>query len=58
MLAELGEDNQQLTRYLRSAHAICERHNDVATTSLIENWVDETERRAWFLRETLHAEAE
>jgi starvation-inducible DNA-binding protein len=52
MLAELGEDNLQLIRYLRSTHEICDRHNDVATASLIENWIDETERRTWFLSET------
>jgi starvation-inducible DNA-binding protein len=51
MLAELGADNQELTRNLRSAHELCEKHNDVATASLIENWVDETERRTWFLSE-------
>jgi starvation-inducible DNA-binding protein len=54
MLAELTADNQQLTRSLRSTHEICDRHNDVATASLIENWIDETERRTWFLFETLH----
>jgi starvation-inducible DNA-binding protein len=53
MLAELSADNQQLTRSLRSTHEICDRHNDVATASLIENWIDETERRTWFLFETL-----
>jgi starvation-inducible DNA-binding protein len=51
MLAELVDDNQQLTKFLRSTHEICDRHNDVATASLIENWIDETERRAWFLFE-------
>jgi starvation-inducible DNA-binding protein len=51
MLAELVEDNQQLTKFLRSTHDICDRHNDVATASLIENWIDETERRTWFLFE-------
>jgi starvation-inducible DNA-binding protein len=51
MLAELRDDNQQLTRFLRAAHELCDRHNDAATTSLIENWIDETERRTWFLRE-------
>src|ERR671918_1552938 len=51
MLRELRDDNRQLTRSLRSAHELCERHNDVATTSLIENWIDESERRSWFLRE-------
>src|SRR6516165_11533949 len=45
MLAELSADNQELTRFLRSTHEICDRHNDVATASLIENWIDETERR-------------
>lgn len=49
MLAELCDDNQQLTRFLRSAHEICDKFNDVATASLIEVWIDETERRAWFL---------
>src|SRR6201995_142694 len=51
MLSELFADNRQLTSFLRSAHEVCERHNDVATTSLIEVWIDETERRAWFLGE-------
>ncbi len=49
MLAELRGDNQQLTRELRSTHELCEQHNDVATASLIENWIDETEHRTWFL---------
>src|SRR6195256_2331366 len=53
MLGELCADNEQLTRFLRSTHEICDRHNDVATASLIENWIDETERRTWFLFETL-----
>jgi starvation-inducible DNA-binding protein len=53
MLVELYGDNQQLTRQLRTAHELCEFHGDVATTSLIEVWIDETERRGWFLRETL-----
>ena len=53
MLSELRDDNLQLTRFLRSAHELCAAHNDVATTSLIETWIDETERRAWFLREIL-----
>jgi starvation-inducible DNA-binding protein len=53
MLAELRADNQQLTRELRSAHELCERRNDVATASLIENWIDETERRTWFLSEIM-----
>ena len=45
MLAELRADNRDLARSLRSIHELCERHNDVATSSLIENWIDETERR-------------
>jgi starvation-inducible DNA-binding protein len=51
MLAELCADNQQLTRSLRSTHEVCEQHNDVATASLIEVWIDESERRTWFLSE-------
>jgi len=53
MLRELCVDNQQLTRFLREAHEVCEENNDVATTSMIENWIDETERRTWFLAETV-----
>lgn len=53
MLVELLNDNQQLNRSLRSAHELCEYHGDVATTSLIEVWIDETEGRQWFLAETL-----
>jgi starvation-inducible DNA-binding protein len=51
MLSELFADNRQLTAYLRAAHEVCDNHNDVATTSLIEVWIDETERRSWFLGE-------
>src|SRR5438876_7928426 len=51
MLRELRADNQHLTQSLRSAHELCEEHNDVATASLIETWIDETERRVWFLSE-------
>ena len=51
MLGELAGDNQQLVKFLRSTHEICDKHNDVATASLIENWIDETERRTWFLFE-------
>jgi starvation-inducible DNA-binding protein len=51
MLAELREDNLELTRHLRSAHELCDKYNDVATASFIENWIDETERRTWFLSE-------
>jgi len=59
MLAELSADNQALTRFFRAAHEVCEKNNDVATTSLIEVWIDQTERRTWFLAEIvsgLHAE--
>jgi len=51
MLAELGDDNRTLASRLRQAHNVCEEHGDVATTSLIEIWLDETERRSWFLFE-------
>ena len=51
MLAELADDNRSLTGYLRAAHEVCETHNDVASTSLIEVWIDEAERRSWFLYE-------
>jgi starvation-inducible DNA-binding protein len=55
MLAELAEDNKSLTARLRQAHNVCEKHRDVATTSLIEVWIDETERRTWFLFEATRA---
>jgi starvation-inducible DNA-binding protein len=48
-LAELRGDNLQLAASLRDAHAVCEQYRDVASTSLLEVWIDETERRAWFL---------
>ena len=51
MLAELREDNVALTARLREAHATSDKHGDVATASLIEVWIDETERRVWFLFE-------
>ncbi len=53
MLKELHADNQELTRFLRATHEVCDKHGDVATASLIENWIDETERRIWFLAEIL-----
>jgi starvation-inducible DNA-binding protein len=52
MLAELRADNVRLTGFLRATHETCARHGDVATTSLIETWIDEAERRSWFLAET------
>jgi starvation-inducible DNA-binding protein len=51
MLAELREDNALLRGSLRSLHDLCDDHSDVATASLIENWIDEAEQRAWFLFE-------
>jgi starvation-inducible DNA-binding protein len=51
IISELCDDNQQLTRSLRATHDVCDRHNDVATASLIEVWIDESERRTWFLAE-------
>ena len=51
MLAELRDDNKQLTAHMRETHDLCDEHGDVATTSLLENWIDETERRTWFLFE-------
>ena len=51
MLAELHGDNKQLVSEMRRTHELCEQYNDVATASLIEVWIDETERRAWFLYE-------
>ena len=52
MLAELADDNKTLAARLRETHNVCDEHRDVATASLIEVWIDETERRAWFLYET------
>jgi starvation-inducible DNA-binding protein len=57
MLEELLRDNQQLTAFLRSAHETCAKHEDVATTSLIEVWIDESERRTWFLSETIRSQS-
>ena len=51
MLAELRDDNKTLTAHMRETHALCDEMNDVATTSLIEVWIDEAERRTWFLYE-------
>jgi starvation-inducible DNA-binding protein len=51
MLAELRDDNKQLAANLRETHGLCDEHDDVATASLIEVWIDEAERRAWFLFE-------
>jgi starvation-inducible DNA-binding protein len=51
MLAELREDNKMLAARLREAHEVCEEHRDIATASLLEGWIDEAERRTWFLFE-------
>jgi starvation-inducible DNA-binding protein len=51
MLAELREDNQRVIAAMREAHDLCDEHNDVATASLLENFIDESERRVWFLYE-------
>jgi starvation-inducible DNA-binding protein len=52
MLAELRDDNAQLSRSMRETHSLCDEAGDVATASLLENWIDETERRTWFLFES------
>ncbi|MBL6614302.1 MAG: DNA starvation/stationary phase protection protein [Reyranella sp.] len=52
MLAELREDNMELLKHMRILHEVCDEHGDIASASLIENWVDETEQRVWFLFET------
>ena len=55
MLAELKDDNKTMTARLREAHNVCDEHRDIATASLIEVWIDETERRTWFLFEATRA---
>ena len=55
MLAELREDNTNMAKNMRAAHETCDDAKDIATASLIENWIDETERRAWFLYEASHS---
>ncbi|MGH9641433.1 MAG: Dps family protein [Terriglobales bacterium] len=52
MLAELREDNRRLVGYMRETHELCEKYDDVATASLLETWIDESERRVWFLFES------
>jgi starvation-inducible DNA-binding protein len=51
MLAELRDDNKQLVANLRETHGLCDEHGDVASASLLESWIDEAERRVWFLFE-------
>ncbi|MCA0046306.1 DNA starvation/stationary phase protection protein [Mesorhizobium sp. B283B1A] len=55
MLAELHGDNKQLVAELRRVHELCDSYSDVATASLIEGWIDESERRSWFLYEICRA---
>jgi len=58
MIAELREDNMQLAARMRETHLLCDEHGDVATASLLEVWIDEAERRTWFLYESArHGEA-
>ena len=52
MLAELREDNMQLVAHMRETHELCDEHHDVASASLLENWIDEAEKRIWFLFES------
>jgi starvation-inducible DNA-binding protein len=56
MLAELCEDNKVLAARLRESHNVCDEYRDLATASLIETWIDETERRTWFLFEASRRE--
>ncbi len=56
MMAELAEDNKTMAERLREAHNVCDEHRDIATASLIENWIDETERRTWFLSEIVRGQ--
>jgi starvation-inducible DNA-binding protein len=56
MLRELHRDNQRLAEFMRSTHGVCAEHGDIATASLLENWIDHAERRSWFLSETLNIE--
>jgi starvation-inducible DNA-binding protein len=56
MLAELRDDNNQLAASMRETHGLCDQHGDVATASLLEVWIDETERRVWFLFEATRHE--
>jgi starvation-inducible DNA-binding protein len=55
MLAELRDDNKQLVASMRETHGLCDEHGDVASASLLENWIDEAERRTWFLFEASRA---
>jgi len=52
MPAELAGDNKQLVGYMRATHAVCDKYNDVATACLLESWINDGERRIWFLYES------
>jgi starvation-inducible DNA-binding protein len=56
MLLELHEDNKQFAANLRKTHTLCDDNDDIGTASLIEDWIDETEQRAWFLFEATRSE--
>ena len=56
MLRELLSDNKSVAKAMREAHEVCEKHDDVATASMLEIWLDETERRTWFLFEASRGE--
>ena len=58
MLSELRDDNKQLVANMRETHDLCDERGDVATASLLENWIDEAERRTWFLFEATRARGE
>ena len=58
MLSELYRDNVGLRGFMREAHAVCARNEDVASTSVLENWIDETERRIWFLYEVVRDQSD
>ena len=51
MLAELRDDNKDVAQRMRETHSLCDEHGDVASASLLENWIDAAERRTWFLFE-------
>jgi len=55
MLAELRDDNKELVARMRETHGLCDEHGDVSTASLLETWIDEAERRSWFLFEATRA---
>jgi starvation-inducible DNA-binding protein len=57
MIAELREDNKTLATRLRETHHVCDKHRDIASASLIEIWIDQTERRTWFLFEASRKDA-